>query len=59
MVSVRMNFRHAYLQFRRVAKFERAFRLGRGGKLARGLVLSSAQFVKSNNCQWMMFYDLA
>ena len=54
-----MNFRHAYLQFRRVARFERSFRLGPGGKIARGLVLSGSHFVKSNNCQWMMFYDLA
>ena len=53
-----MNFRHAYIQFRRVAKFERSFRLGSRGKIARGLVLGSAHFVKSNNCQWMMFYDL-
>lgn len=53
-----MNFRHAYLQFRRVAKFERSFRPGPGGKIARGLVLDGAHFAHSSRCQWMLFFDL-
>jgi hypothetical protein len=43
-----------YFQFRTVARYEREFRVGTGGKLVRGLLVNSGH-MRSNNCQWMLF----
>ena len=50
-----MNFAMQYRQFYRIARFEREFRRGPYGRLARGFVLREPFFLPSNNCQWLMF----
>ena len=50
-----MSFSYEYKQFKQVARFERAFMRGSGGKIARGLLLEDYDHIRSSCCQWMLF----